>query len=176
MQEDSALIVVAEIAAALAGFSGVATALGERGHAHAWTRRERAQFVDLLTHSGIALFASLVPLIFLYRVGEGPKSGVWLDSSLIWAFFASLGVTSGLVRQTRSRASTRFEALIGISVLISFAGLLGLQIANAIWIRAFWPYLGALVGNLAFAFIQFMRLVIPRLGTVESASESDRVE
>jgi hypothetical protein len=163
MDEISALIAIAEIAAALAGFSGVATALAQRGDAEFWSPGQRSRFVDLLTHSGIALFTSLVPMVSIYRIGDGPTARVWVVASLIWAFFASFGVTAGIVRQRRFPAATSLEAFVSVLALTIFVGLLLLQLGNAIWIREFWPYLAALVGNLAFAFVQFMRLVIPRL-------------
>ena len=54
-------------------------------------------------------------------------------------------------------------------VQVCFAALLVLQIYNALVLGAFWPYLAALVGNLGFAFVQFMRLIVPRTPTEEVA-------
>ncbi len=68
MEEDAALIAVAEIAVAIAGFSGIAAALRHRA-SDTWPVDDRDRFADLVTHSGIALFASLVPLTFAYRSG-----------------------------------------------------------------------------------------------------------
>ncbi len=53
MDEASALVGIAEIAVAIAGFSGVAPALGHRSDDQFWSPGQRARFVDLITHSGI---------------------------------------------------------------------------------------------------------------------------
>ena len=47
-------------------------------------------------------------------------------------------------------------------VLLSFVGLVVLQLYNVLVAQAFWPFLAALVGNLGFAFIQFTRMIVPR--------------
>jgi hypothetical protein len=164
MDEASALIAVAEIAVAVAGFSGVATALGQRTDETFWSAGQRARFFDLLVHSGIALFASLIPLVMMYRVGPDWD---WLWSSVIWAFFACIGITLGFLRGRSLPRPSGLERFVTPFVLVSFSGLMILQIYNALAMRAFWPYLAALVGNLGFAFIQFMRLIVPRVAGSE---------
>ena len=57
MTEESSLIVIAEVAAALAGFSGVAATFGRRQE-RPWSDEERERLANLLNHSGIALFAA----------------------------------------------------------------------------------------------------------------------
>lgn len=52
------LMVIAEIAVALAGFAAVVANFSEN-----WTQAKSEQLANLLTQSGIALFASMVPLI-----------------------------------------------------------------------------------------------------------------
>ena len=92
MDEASALIGIAEIAVAIAGFSGVATALGHRSDGQFWSHGQRARFIDLITHSGIALFASLIPLVLTFR--HGISAEFWVRSSLFWAFFACIGIAN----------------------------------------------------------------------------------
>ena len=156
MSEESSLIVIAEIAAALAGFSGIAAAFGQRQE-RSWSRLERARLTNLLNHSGIALFAALVPLVFAQREGFTPN--LWRTSSLLWAAFASIGIGIRLrwIVSQDSTGAIRFAHI----ALIGFCALLVFQLCNAfVWMLA-WPYLLALVGNLGFAFVQFMRLVNP---------------
>jgi hypothetical protein len=156
MSEESSLIVIAEIAAALAGFSGIAATFGRR-HERPWSRLERARLTNLLNHSGIALFAALVPLVFAQLEGFTPK--LWRISSLLWAVFASIGIGVRL-RWIVSQDSTTTGRFSHIA-LMGFIALLVFQLCNAfLWMLA-WPYLLALVGNLGFAFVQFMRLVNP---------------
>lgn len=52
------LMVIAEIAVALAGFAAVVANFSEN-----WTKAKSEQLANLLTQSGIALFASMAPLI-----------------------------------------------------------------------------------------------------------------
>jgi hypothetical protein len=159
MDEASALIAVAEIAVAVAGFSGVAAAFGERNDRAFWTPSQRARFLDMLTHSGIALFASLIPLVFMFR--DGSSDG-WALSSLIWGVMACIGTAQGFRRGFRLPRPMGLERYVGPAVLIAFAGLVILQGYNVFVAEAFWPYLAALVGNLGFAFVQFMRMIVPR--------------
>jgi len=167
MDEASALIAVAEIAVAIAGFSGVAMALGPRSDAEFWSPSQRARFIDLITHSGIGLFASLLPLIMLHGFGEGTE--IWTESSLIWAFCGCIGIASGILRRRKLPPVVGIERWIPLIVQTCFAALVLLQVYNALTAGAFWPYLAALVGNLGFAFVQFMRMVVPRAPTGEVA-------
>jgi hypothetical protein len=159
MSEESALIVVAEIAAALAGFSGIAATFGRRQE-RPWSQSERARLANLLNHSGIALFAALVPLVFAQIAGFTPN--LWRISSLLWAAFATLGIAMRLrwiLSQDSTATSRRASA-----ALMGFIGLLIFQLCNALFWQLAWPYLLALLGNLAFAFVQFMGLVNPSPG------------
>jgi len=159
MDEASALIAVAEIAVAIAGFSGVATAFGQRDDATFWTEGQRSRFFDMLVHSGIALFASLIPLVLMHRSGFGVG---WAISSISWAFFACIGIAFGFARGRRLPVPTGIERFVTPIVLGCFAGLVCLQVYNVLLPQTFWPYFAALVGNLGFAFIQFMRMIVPR--------------
>ena len=173
MDESNALVLVAEVAVAIAGFSSIATALGARGSralpgklgdaaevARGHLRRDR--FVYMLSQSGTALFASLVTLVFFYRLLEQEKelSGLWAGASLIWAVSATVGTARGYVRGRAARSESTLDARVGLSIIVTCAFMIGLQIYNIVWAQAFWPYLGGLVWNLAFAFIQFMRIIL----------------
>lgn len=166
MDEASILIGITEIAVAFAGFSGVATALGGRHDSHFWTPSRRALFGDLLLQSAIALFSSLLALASLAAVGsDAPR--IWAFWSLVWAVFGTIGTTAGL---RRARAVTRLpgpERFVGPIAISGFTALILLQLYNAWVLQLFWPYLAALLGNLGFAFVQFVRLVLPRSGELE---------
>ena len=159
MTEESSLIVIAEVAAALAGFSGVAATFGRRQE-RPWSDEERERLANLLNHSGIALFAALVPLVLALDGGFTPEH--WLISSFLWAGFASIGM--GLGVRSILRGWAMFPVRRRVLALLQMAGfllLLALQFWNAIVLQEGWPYLIALVGNLGFAFIHFMALVNP---------------
>ncbi len=156
MSEDSVLVLIAEVAAALAGFSGVAAAFGRRQE-RSWSRVEQARLADLLNHSGIALFAAFATLVAAQREGFSPE--LWRNSSLFWAGFAVVGI--GLrVRSLRLDPAVHAIRRSAVS-LSAFVALLIFQLFNAWTWRLAWPYLLALVANLGFAFIQFMGLVNP---------------
>jgi len=157
MEPDSALIGVSEIAVAIAGFSGIAAAL-RHGAAHTWPRADRDRFVDLLTHSGIALFASLIPLVFGYR--GGIDATLWAISSFTWATCCAIGIGLSMWRARRGGRTPKGPGPLLVPGL--FLLVLLLQVYNVVVIREFWPYLAGLVSNLAFAFAQFMALAIPR--------------
>ena len=80
------LMVIAEIAVALAGFAAVVANFSEN-----WTKAKSEQLANLLTQSGIALFASMVPLIMSQiRVDEeAGNDTVWMVSSACYVFFAT---------------------------------------------------------------------------------------
>ena len=80
------LMVIAEIAVALAGFAAVVANFSEN-----WTKSKSEQLANLLTQSGIALFASMVPLIMSQiRVDEeAVNDTVWMVSSACYVFFAT---------------------------------------------------------------------------------------
>ncbi len=156
MSEESVLIVIAEIATALAGFSGIAATFGRRQE-RPWSQSERARLANLLNHSGIALFAALAPLVFAQIHGFTPN--LWRISSFLWAAFASIGIALRLrwIVSQDSTAATRMATI----ALTGFVSLLIFQLCNALFWQLAWPYLLALVGNLAFAFVMFMGLVNP---------------
>lgn len=157
MEQESALIAVAEIAVAIAGFSGIAAAL-RHGNATSWPARDRDQFIQLVSHSGIALFASLTPLIFAHRDGLGPE--LWTTSSFSWAAFGIAGIGLSLKRASwRDNGRFRVESLITLTL---FGCVVLFQLYNGWVLKLFWPYLLGLVVNLAFAFTQFMALAIPK--------------
>ena len=157
MGAENSLVAIAEIAAALTGFSGIVVAFG-RLKGRSWTTRERDKFADLLNHSGIALFAALTPLVFS-NLESGSDPRLWMISSLIWSFFSILGLGFGVKRLW---PGIPHDLEWGHLTWLGFLFLLIVQLVNAsVWQTA-WPYLMALVGNLGFAFIRFLDLVNPR--------------
>lgn len=156
MIEESILIVIAEISVALAGFSGIAAAFGRRQQ-RTWSGDERAKLANLLNHSGIALFASLIPLIFAQAGGF--DAGLWMVCSLLWVFFASFGIGFSIRNLRRARREGGLETFP--FSLAGFVALWLFQVGNALIWQMAWPYFLALTGNLAFAFVQFMSLVNP---------------
>ena len=130
------LMVIAEVAVALAGFSAVVANFSGN-----WTAAKSQQLANLLIQSGIALFASTVPLIMSQKadnVLEGYRF-VWWVSSASYIFFATFCV-----------------AILAL-VYNLYVGPQG------------WIYLLALLANVAYAFISFCLLIQPLVkGNVET--------
>lgn len=130
------LMVIAEVAVALAGFSAVVANFSGN-----WTAAKSQQLANLLIQSGIALFASMVPLIMSQKadnVVEGYRF-VWWVSSASYIFFATFCV-----------------AILAL-VYNLYVGPQG------------WIYLLALLANVAYAFISFCLLIQPLVkGNVET--------
>ena len=130
------LMVIAEVAVALAGFSAVVANFSGN-----WTAAKSQQLANLLIQSGIALFASMVPLIMSQKadnVVEGYRF-VWWVSSASYIFFATFCV-----------------AILAL-VYNLYVGPQG------------WIYLLALLANVAYAFLSFCLLIQPLVkGNVET--------
>ena len=130
------LMVIAEVAVALSGFSAVVANFSGN-----WTAAKSEQLANLLIQSGIALFASMVPLIMSQKadnVVEGYRF-VWWVSSASYIFFAT------------------FCVAIMALVYNLYVGPQG------------WIYLLALLANVAYAFISFCLLIQPLVkGNVET--------
>ena len=130
------LMVIAEVAVALSGFSAVVANFSGN-----WTAAKSQQLANLLIQSGIALFASMVPLIMSQKadnVVEGYRF-VWWVSSASYIFFA------------------KFCVAILALVYNLYVGPQG------------WIYLLALLANVAYAFISFCLLIQPLVkGNVET--------
>lgn len=149
------LMVIAEIAVALAGFAAVVANFSEN-----WTKAKSEQLTNLLAQSGIALFASMVPLI-MSQMRAGDSAGidtVWMVSSASYVFFATsyLAVSLFLSRSrgTRARAVDRI-------FLLTFIVAIGAQIYNLYMGAQGWIYLLALLLSLAYAFVSFAFLIRP---------------
>ena len=85
MMELDILMVIAEVAVAIFGFSAVVANFSKH-----WSSKQSRQLKNLLFHSGIALFASLVPLVMSQRIDASGLTTLWLISSALGLFWATL--------------------------------------------------------------------------------------
>jgi len=159
MIELDILMVIAEVAVAIAGFSAVVANFSKN-----WSARKGKQLHDLLYQSGIVLFASLVPLIMSQ---QDESEVLWAISSAMYIFFALVTIArdfwkerkSGIERRTRLLyASPFFLAIVALAINI----YLGAQA---------WLYLLALLLNLAFAFFSFVALLKPLIEVEEDTAQ-----
>ena len=149
------LMVIAEIAVALAGFAAVVANFSEN-----WTKAKSEQLANLLTQSGIALFASMVPLIMSQiRVDEeAGNDTVWMVSSACYVFFATSYLVVWLLLSRRRGTGARAVDRV---FLLTFFVAIGAQIYNLYIGAQGWIYLLALLLSLAYAFVSFTLLIRP---------------
>ena len=162
MIELDILMVIAEVAVAIAGFSAVVANFSKN-----WSVQKGGQLEDLLYQSGIVLFASLVPLVMSQQDREAYGSGdLWAISSAMYIFFATYGIASDLWKHKKKGTYGNMRLAYVLPFFLAIAAL-----AINIFIGAeAWLYLLALLLNLAYAFFAFIALLRPLI-EVEKNSE-----
>jgi hypothetical protein len=153
------LAIFAEVAVALAGFSGIVIAFGRRSLG-SLSRLEIRRLSNLFILSGAALLISLLSLALLHLpVLEAPTQWRWSSATLFVVFTPWL--TWDILQITRLEAAERAQIntpLIVIADALAIATLF-LQLVNAIYLLQAWPFLFGLVVIIAGAFQQFVLLV-----------------
>ncbi len=161
MAYENALSTLAEVAIAIAGFSGIVAVFGRRSSGH-WSPAERDRLIGLLVMSFTALLFCVVPFVLLsIPVSE---STCWRSLSLLLAI-SRIGSIRVVLRNALGALGTpRSErevslVLSGIFIIgdfLVFASLL----ANAFALGVVWPYLAAIIWTLTQAALLFARLVV----------------
>ncbi len=151
------LIGIAEIAIALAGFTGVVVAFGSRS-VGSWHPGDRLRLAFLLEASLTAAGFALIALLVLSVIED--RAIVWTVMSSFWAVYMS-----GSLWNSHRRISTNSDTHGDVDKVANrFTGglfwvLVLLQLANVIFWQAFPPFLAAIMLNLAGAAMQFARLI-----------------
>ncbi|MDG1232810.1 MAG: hypothetical protein P8P91_11160 [Pseudomonadales bacterium] len=147
------LMVVAEISVALAGFSAIVANFSSN-----WTEADSRQLSTLLTQSGIALFAAMVPLVM--SQSDEDIDNTWMVSSFCYIFCASIAVAVEIYRAwSQSGGSSRIDQIFGASFFIAIMA----QAYNLYIGAQGWIYLLALLLNIAYAFVSFTMIIRPRV-------------
>lgn len=158
LDHSETLIGIAELAIALAGFTGVVVAFRSRDSG-GWHPGDRLRLVFLLEASLTAAGFALLTLV-LFHALPYPESVAISIASLLWALFMpwSLYTSSRKIRVNRQEHED-IDQFANRIVFVIFTALVILQLVNvALW-QAFAPLLAALCFNLAGAAMQFARLV-----------------
>ena len=151
------LVGIAEIAVALAGFTGVVVAFGSRGQG-AWHPGDKLRLGFLLESSLTAAGFSLLALLLL-SLAES-EALTWAAMSGIWALFMP-----GSLWSSRKRIAQNADAHGDVDKVANritgalFWVLVAVQIANVLVWREFAPFLAALLSNMAGSAMQFSRLI-----------------
>lgn len=153
------LSIFAEVSIALAGFSGIAIALGRRALGSI-TALESRRLFNLFAFSGLVLFSSLLSIALLHFQSVSP-SILWASGSVIMLLLGCPWII--LDWRKISKLTPLERAKVNPFVIYPFTILavlfLLLQLFNALWIKEAWPFFLVLVLALTFAFQQFVLLV-----------------
>ena len=151
------LIGIAEIATALAGFTGVVVAFGSRAEG-AWHPGDRLRLGFLLEASLTAGGFSLLALLLFSILDQQPLT--WCLLSALWLGFMSFSLWNSR-RRIRENAERHgdVDRVANRLTASCFLSLMLLQLLNLFLWQALWPFLGAVILNLAGAAMQFARLI-----------------
>ena len=151
------LVGIAEIAVALAGFTGVVVVFGSRS-AGRWLEGDRLRLGFLLEASLTAGGFSLLALV-LYSSMPNPAYA-WALVSIVWAVYMLYSLFTSRQRiQHNLESHSDIDKNANRIVFALFSLMICVQILNALLWREFAPVLAALVLNLAGAAMQFSRLI-----------------
>jgi hypothetical protein len=161
MPRESLLLGLAEVSVALTGFAGIVVFLGRRA-AGQWTPSDRTRFTLMIAFGLQALLFSLAPLLVWELTLE--PTATWAASSAVGAVVGAFGLIAGGGRLIRTARAHDEEANLALGgVLMGGTALILLALVlNALGFglsRTFAPYLVALLWNLAWACLFFLRLL-----------------
>lgn len=174
MEPDRYFIATAQISLAIAGFAGIVAAYRNES-LHEWREIEQFWLRLLLLNSILPFIFSLSGIFFL-ATGPHPIAGWRILSG--FAAICLIPYAVMIVRRLRgfppgslrSAGSGLFTSYSLFSILIAICLL---QVWNAAFGSAFWPYFGAILALIIGAIFQFVRLVLKpqRLEPVEVIDE-----
>ena len=172
MDPQDALTTVAEIAIAIAGFSGIAAVLGRRSEGE-WAPYDVFRLRALLRISfGVVIFCFL-PIV-LSSASVAPEK-TWALSSGAWLVCFSALLASDLREVRRITKLTGEPVERGSAALVGSlaVGVFALHALNVLVIREAWAYLAGLVAMLTVPFSAFLRLLRGVLRSSEQATFED---
>ena len=158
MDPQDALTTVAEIAIAIAGFSGIAAVLGRRSDGE-WAPTDVLRLRLLLRASFAIVILCFLPIV-LSSASGAPKM-TWALSSGAWIVWFGTSIAFAI------REARRISKLTGEPIERRYAALAGslgvgvmtLHALNVVAIQEAWPYLADLVAGLTVPFSLFLRLL-----------------
>jgi hypothetical protein len=154
MAWESALGSAIEVAIGIAGFSGIVAAVGRRGVGR-WTDADQIRLRILLTASGASLVFSFLPFVLVDVI----------EPVLVWRLASALvathmvGITILRVRQA-SIAGIRAAIGMRAAPMTAQAVVVGLLLANALWLASSSLYVAAVLYGLGIAFLTFVALLL----------------
>jgi hypothetical protein len=179
MDASEALATAAQVAVAIAGFTGVVVAFGTVP-IHEWSDAQRFRLKMLIATSVFPLFWSLMAL-FLLTTGLGAGT-VWTVSSVVAFGMLLAGWTMSAREFTRLDVAklgrggpSAFRGASGIGL-----AALALQVYNIFALHAFWPFFAMVTVAMMLSMFQFVRMTLDstrvRRGGRESAGAPSESE
>ena len=154
MEHSSILIVVIEVAIAIAGFSSIVVVLGRSGSAV--SAEARLYLNMLLTASLLGIGAAFLPL--LLEAGGVAEPLLWTVPSSIWVVIFVVVSVIRIIGVRKSGASFSRRRIGGVLMGLSTSAAL-LCLVNAVVLATAWPYLTAMVLIVFFAGFSFVALL-----------------
>lgn len=160
LEHQETLYVIAEIAIAVTGFSGIVMVFGRRIDSHlidSQLKEEKVRLITMLRASLAAMFCSFLPLVVEFFITE--PDHVWRASSAILGTVMSLNVTFFIRSAVFNRLSVSLFQKVtvfgGIAMILAlFSSVIGL----IPW--TFQIYIIALIWMLFVASNNFVLLVV----------------
>ncbi len=152
------LATFAEVAVALAGFSGIIIAF-ERRSLGSLTQLELRRLSNLFGLSGFVLLSSLFGIALLHIESVDPGT-LWRGASGLVLLVGAPWVVLDWLQIRRLESAEKEQVKAWVIYPFSLLAVLGLllQAANCFY-GQLWPFLLALAGMVMFAFQQFILLV-----------------
>jgi hypothetical protein len=171
MEAEAILTTLAEVAIAIAGFSGIVVALQNR--TVVWSEMDKVRFSMLLQVSFGCVFFSFVPIVLYLMHPSEPF--VWRWSSGLWLVYIACVAAYRVpqLRRVSAPGSDTSNAALGFLIIVICTSVL-LQVANVVWLRVSWPHVVTVMLSLLLAFVLFVRLLRAFIGTAaQQADEAD---
>ena len=157
MNVEDLLIIYIEVSIAIAGFSGIISAL-KKQDGSSWQREDAVSFQFLLTASGFCAVLSTMPMVLTLAGLEDVAIWRWSSLSIL-----AVAVFAGGYRTYQFRATSNFR-----TALVRVVFMTTLILCN-VYFAVSWLYVTILTLLLAIIFTTFAQLVLK----FSSANEED---
>jgi hypothetical protein len=161
MEPGESLGIAAQIAVALAGFAGVVVVF-RSGSVHEWSPIDKLRLRLLLSNSISPLVLCMIGLLLLTI--RPALAGTWRWCSML-AFAMSLLLAVTMTKIFRRVERPQIQREHATRLVFYLFGSLGiaaalLQLYNAAFLGAFWPFFTGIVLQIITAMFQFARIIL----------------
>ena len=156
MQFEQVFTSAIEAGIAIAGFSGIVAVVGDRS-VRRLSPSDVGRVVLLLQGS---LAATLLAFLALLLGGAGvPEPTIWRVGSACFAAYVALAMPLHFRRFRSMRDDPAFAPVLVRLVAVGVVLVGALQLVNAVFLHAGWPFALAVVFELSMALLNFVRLL-----------------